>query len=274
MTANAQIDIPPADRQIALWLFTVAGFVVLMVLVGGLTRLTDSGLSITEWAPIRGAIPPLSHADWMSEFNKYRQIPEYLLVNAGMSLAEFKFIYWWEWGHRFLGRVVGLVFLLPFLAFLAQGKISRARLPALLGLFFLGGLQGFMGWYMVASGLTERVDVSQYRLALHLGLALIIFACSLWLALSYWRGAKQMSKQGGLAKHGTMAAIIVVAVLMQSLLGALVAGINAGKTYTDWPLMDGEFIPSGLFDMQPFWLNFFESHLTVQFDHRMVAYAL
>jgi cytochrome c oxidase assembly protein subunit 15 len=131
-----------------------------------------------------------------------------------------------------------------------------------------------MGWYMVASGLTERVDVSQYRLALHLGLALIIFACSLWLALSYWRGAKQMSKQGGLAKHGTVAAIIVAAVLMQSLLGALVAGINAGKTYTDWPLMDGEFIPSGLFDMQPFWLNFFESHLTVQFDHRMVAYAL
>ena len=134
MTSKAQINISSADRQIAMWLFTVAGFVVLMVLVGGLTRLTDSGLSITEWAPIRGAIPPLSHADWMSEFNKYRQIPEYLLVNAGMSLAEFQFIYWWEWGHRFLGRVVGLVFLLPFLVFLVQGKISRARLPALMGL--------------------------------------------------------------------------------------------------------------------------------------------
>jgi cytochrome c oxidase assembly protein subunit 15 len=260
-----------ADRQIALWLFTVAGFVMLMVLVGGLTRLTDSGLSITEWAPIRGALPPFTHADWLVEFEKYKQIPEYQLVNLGMSLAEFKFIYWWEWGHRFLGRIVGLVFFIPFIVFLAQKKISRADLPPLLGLFALGGLQGFMGWYMVASGLTERVDVSQYRLAMHLGLALIIFACSLWLALNYWRGK---AGQGGFGKQSLIAAIIVVAVLMQSLMGALVAGINAGKTYTDWPLMDGEFIPSGLFDMQPFWLNFFESHLTVQFDHRMVAYAL
>jgi cytochrome c oxidase assembly protein subunit 15 len=271
MTANAQIDILPADRQIALWLFTVAGFVVLMVLVGGLTRLTDSGLSITEWAPIRGAIPPLSHADWMSEFNKYRQIPEYLLVNAGMSLAEFKFIYWWEWGHRFLGRVVGLVFLLPFLAFLAQGKISRARLPALLGLFVLGGLQGFMGWYMVASGLTERVDVSQYRLAMHLGLALVIFCCSVWLALGYWRGTKTASPRSTTL---LVAGAIVVAVLMQSLLGALVAGLDAGTTYTDWPLMDGDFIPSGLLAQQPVWRNFFENILTVQFDHRMAAYAI
>ena len=188
-----------------------------------------------------------------------------------MSIAEFKFIYWWEWGHRFLGRIVGLVFFIPFLVFLVQKKISRRQLPPLLGLFALGGLQGFMGWYMVASGLTERVDVSQYRLAMHLGLAMIIFAASLWLGLNYWRGT---AKSGGFGKQSIIAAIIVVAVLMQSLLGALVAGINAGKTYTDWPLMDGDFIPSGLFDMQPFWLNFFESHLTVQFDHRMVAYAL
>jgi cytochrome c oxidase assembly protein subunit 15 len=260
-----------SDRQIALWLFTVAGFVMLMVLVGGLTRLTDSGLSITEWAPITGALPPYTQADWLAEFEKYKQIPEYQLVNLGMSMAEFKFIYWWEWGHRFLGRIVGLVFFVPFVVFLAQKKISRRQLPPLLGLFALGGLQGFMGWYMVASGLTERVDVSQYRLAMHLGLALIIFAAALWLALNYWRGAAQ---KDGFGKHSVFAAIIVVAVLMQSLLGALVAGINAGKTYTDWPLMDGDFIPSGLFDMQPFWLNFFESHLTVQFDHRMVAYAL
>jgi len=272
MNSQTQIDIAHrADRQIAIWLFTLAGFVVLMVLVGGLTRLTDSGLSITEWAPIRGAIPPLSQADWMSEFNKYRQIPEYLLVNAGMSLAEFKFIYWWEWGHRFLGRVVGLVFLLPFLVFLAQGKISRARLPALLGLFVLGGLQGFMGWYMVASGLTERVDVSQYRLAMHLGLALIIFCCSIWLALGYWRGVKTANpRSSGMLVAGA----IVGVVLVQSLLGALVAGLDAGTTYTDWPWMDGEFIPTGLLAQQPLWRNFFENILTVQFDHRMAAYAI
>jgi len=275
MSATTQNPVLSANRQIALWLFTVAGFVMLMVLVGGLTRLTDSGLSITEWAPIRGALPPFTHADWLVEFEKYKQIPEYQLVNLGMSLAEFKFIYWWEWGHRFLGRVVGLVFFIPFVVFLVQRKINRQQLPPLLGLFALGGLQGFMGWYMVASGLTERVDVSQYRLAMHLGLALIIFACSLWLALNYWRGTDGQARvQGGFNTHSSMAAIIVGAVLMQSLLGALVAGINAGKTYTDWPLMDGEFIPSGLFDMNPFWLNFFESHLTVQFDHRMVAYAL
>ncbi len=260
-----------ADRQIAIWLFTVAGFVMLMVLIGGLTRLTDSGLSITEWAPIRGALPPFTHADWLVEFEKYKQIPEYQLVNLGMSLAEFKFIYWWEWGHRFLGRIVGLVFFIPFVVFLLQKKITRAQLLPLLGLFALGGLQGFMGWYMVASGLTERVDVSQYRLAMHLGLALIIFACSLWLALSYWRGN---AGQGSFARHSKWAAFIVFAVLMQSLMGALVAGIDAGKTYTDWPLMDGDFIPSGLFAQQPFWLNFFENHLTVQFDHRMIAYAL
>ena len=271
MSTNAISAPRAADRQIALWLFTVAGFVMLMVLVGGLTRLTDSGLSITEWAPIRGALPPFTQADWLAEFEKYKQIPEYQLINLGMSMAEFKFIYWWEWGHRFLGRIVGLVFFVPFVIFLAQNKISRAQLPPLLGLFALGGLQGFMGWYMVASGLTERVDVSQYRLAMHLGLALIIFAASLWLALNYWRGN---AGQGGFARHSKAAAVIVVAVLAQSLMGALVAGINAGKTYTDWPLMDGDFIPSGLFDMQPFWLNFFENHLTVQFDHRMIAYAL
>ena len=165
-----------ADWQIALWLFVVAGFVLMMVLVGGLTRLTDSGLSITEWEPFRGAIPPLSEAAWMVAFEKYKQIPEYTLINSGMSLAEFKVIYWWEWAHRFLGRIVGFVFLIPFLVFLWQGKIKRGRLSPLLLLFALGGLQGFMGWYMVSSGLSERVDVSQYRLAMHLGLALINYA--------------------------------------------------------------------------------------------------
>ena len=260
-----------ADRQIAVWLFTVAAFVVAMVLVGGLTRLTDSGLSITEWAPIRGAIPPLTHADWLSEFEKYKQIPEYQLVNAGMSMAEFQFIYWWEWGHRFLGRIVGLVFFVPFMIFWLQGKLRGGRMLPLLGLFALGGLQGFMGWYMVKSGLTDRVDVSQYRLAMHLGLALIIFSFSMWLAFGYWRG-RHLSVASG--PNVAMAGAIVALVVSQSLLGALVAGIDAGKTYTDWPLMDGEFIPSGLLMQEPAIRNFFENHLTVQFDHRMMAYFL
>ena len=271
MSTAAHIQQTKADRQIAVWLFTVAVFVVAMVLVGGLTRLTDSGLSITEWAPIRGAIPPLTQADWLAEFDKYKQIPEYQLVNAGMSMAEFQFIYWWEWGHRFLGRIVGLVFFVPFVIFWAQGKLGGGRLLPLLGLFALGGLQGFMGWYMVKSGLTDRVDVSQYRLAMHLGLALIIFAISSWLAFGYWRG-RHLSMVSG--PNVAMAGAIVALIISQSLLGALVAGIDAGKTYTDWPLMDGAFIPSGLLMQEPVISNFFENHLTVQFDHRMMAYFL
>ena len=258
-------------RQLAYWMFAVAGFVVLMVLVGGLTRLTDSGLSITEWQPISGALPPLNITDWEIAFAKYREIPEYQLVNAGMSLEAFKVIYWWEWGHRQLGRVVGLVFVLPFIVFLLQRKIPKPALGPLLTLFALGGLQGFMGWYMVQSGLTDRVDVSQYRLAMHLGLALIIFSFCLWMGLHFIRDARLPAAAGpGVALSGTIA----VLVLVQSLLGALVAGLDAGTTYTDWPFMDGDVVPSGLFDMSPAVSNLFESHLTVQFNHRLVAYAL
>jgi cytochrome c oxidase assembly protein subunit 15 len=259
------------DRQIAYWLFTLAGFVVMMVLVGGLTRLTDSGLSITEWEPIRGAIPPLSDAAWQIAFEKYQKIPEFTLVNFAMTLAEFKVIYWWEWAHRFLGRIVGLVFLLPFLVFLAQGKIARHRIVPLLALFALGGLQGFMGWYMVSSGLSERVDVSQYRLAAHLGLALIIFGCSIWLALSYLRGAGGHMVAGARVAAG---GLIVGLLFLQSILGALVAGIDAGMTYNDWPFMDGDLLPSGLLAQEPLVRNFFENHMTVQFDHRLLAYVL
>ncbi len=259
------------DRQIAYWLFTLAGFVVLMVLVGGLTRLTDSGLSITEWEPIRGAIPPMSQAAWEIAFEKYQQIPEFTLINHAMNLHEFKVIYWWEWGHRFLGRIVGLVFLIPFLVFLWQGKLARHRIMPLLGLFTLGGLQGFMGWYMVSSGLTERVDVSQYRLAMHLGLALIIFGVALWLALGYLRAVDGRLQSGARVAAG---GLIVGLLLVQSLLGALVAGIDAGMTYNDWPFMDGDIIPSGLFAYEPLISNFFENHMTVQFDHRVLAYLL
>jgi len=258
-----------SDRQIALWLFTLAAFVVMMVLVGGLTRLTDSGLSITEWEPIKGAIPPLSEAAWLTAFEKYKQIPEYILINNTMTLSEFKVIYWWEWAHRSLGRVVGMVFLIPFLVFIWQGKLTRNQLTPLLGLFALGGLQGFLGWYMVSSGLSDRVDVSQYRLAMHLGLALIIFGVSMWLALGYWRGmVGKIQFSGRVATAGT----IVGLVFLQSLLGALVAGIDAGTSYTDWPLMDGDIVPAGLLAQEPVVRNLFENHLTVQFDHRLLAY--
>ena len=259
------------NRAVGIWLLSVASLIILMVLVGGLTRLTDSGLSITEWKPVTGALPPLSQADWMSEFDKYKAIPEYQLVNKGFSLEEFKYIYWWEWGHRQLGRVIGVVFFIPFMFFLMRGFIAKKNILPLTGIFFLGGLQGFMGWYMVQSGLTDRVDVSQYRLAMHLGLALIIFCLVFWQALRLLQPAQAIAEPSRQIYFGYF---LIFMVFMQSLLGALVAGLNAGKTYTDWPHMDGDLIPSGLLDMQPVMDNFFESHLTVQFDHRIGAYML
>lgn len=275
---NMNIGVTQSDRAVGLWLFILCGFIALMVLVGGLTRLTDSGLSITEWKPIMGAIPPLNAQDWQIAFEKYKAIPEYVLVNQGFSMAEFKVIFWWEWGHRQLGRVIGLVFLLPFVWFALRQQIPNGYMKPLLVLFFLGGLQAFMGWYMVRSGLgaltgadEQLVDVSQYRLASHLGLALIIFCYSFWLALSLWRGRAQVPVSG---RGVAFAGIILILVLVQSLMGALVAGLDAGKSYTDWPLMDGQFIPDGLFDLQPVALNFFENYITVQFDHRMGAYLL
>ena len=260
-----------ADRLVGVWLLSVAALIILMVLVGGLTRLTDSGLSITEWRPVTGALPPLSLADWMSEFDKYKAIPEYQLINKDFSLEEFKYIYWWEWGHRQLGRVIGLVFFIPFVFFLLRGFIAKQNILPLTGIFFLGGLQGFMGWYMVQSGLTDRVDVSQYRLAMHLGLALIIFCLVFWQALRLLQPAQFIARS---SKQIYFGYFLIFMVFMQSLLGALVAGLNAGKTYTDWPYMDGDLVPSGLVEMQPTMNNFFENHLTVQFDHRIGAYLL
>ncbi|EJW21803.1 hypothetical protein IMCC14465_01970 [alpha proteobacterium IMCC14465] len=259
------------SRLVGIWLLSVAALIILMVIVGGLTRLTDSGLSITEWRPVTGALPPLSQADWLSEFDKYKAIPEYQLVNKGFSLEEFKYIYWWEWAHRQLGRVIGLVYFFPFVFFLMRGFIARQHILPLTGIFFLGGLQGFMGWYMVQSGLTDRVDVSQYRLAMHLGLALIIFCLIFWQALRLLQPAQAAAVRSRQIYFGYF---LIFMVFMQSLLGALVAGLNAGKTYTDWPFMDGDLIPSGLVDMQPVMDNFFENHLTVQFDHRIGAYLL
>ncbi len=259
-----------SQKQVALWLFIISGLVGLMVLVGGLTRLTDSGLSITEWRPLMGAIPPLNAADWQVAFDKYKQIPEYIQINAGMSLAEFKVIFWWEWAHRFLGRLVGVAFFIPFIIFLLQGKIPRRKVLPLTGLFLLGGAQGVLGWYMVQSGLSARVDVSQYRLAAHLSLALIIMVISLWFAFDFWRGVRARQNN----KAVRFAFIMVVLVLLQSVLGAFVAGIDAGLMFNTWPLMEGGLIPADAFSLSPLWVNFFENHAAVQFNHRMFAYIL
>jgi cytochrome c oxidase assembly protein subunit 15 len=248
----------------------ICALIALMVIVGGATRLTDSGLSITEWRPVTGIVPPLSAADWAAEFEKYRQIPEYEIVNRGMSLEAFKRIYWWEWGHRFLGRMVGAVFLLPLIFFAATGRVGRALGLKLAGLFVLGGLQGALGWYMVKSGLADRIDVSQYRLAAHLGLAVLLFALMFWLALSL-RSTKPAGPRPPLF-WGALA--LVGGVYLQMLLGAFVAGLRAGRAYNTWPLMEGRFFPESYFGAQPRFADLFESFAAVQFNHRLGAYVL
>lgn len=259
-------------RPVRVWLYVIAALVLLMVAVGGITRLTDSGLSITSWKPISGTIPPMSQADWQQEFEAYQRIPEFRTQNSWMGLEEFKSIFWWEWGHRFLGRFLGLAFFVPFLVFLVQKRLSRKLAPSLAILFVLGGFQGFLGWWMVSSGLSERVDVSQYRLAAHLGAACVLFIALIWVARS-------------LASHHAVeekvswrwrSAIIVLGMMLyvQLIAGAFVAGIDAGYAYNTWPLMDGALIPDGLFFLKPEWRNFFENALTVQFFHRLIAYTI
>jgi heme a synthase len=262
-----------ASRGIAIWLFLVAGLVLVMVTVGGATRLTGSGLSITEWQPILGAIPPLSEGDWMAAFDKYRQIAQYKLINKGMSLDAFKFIYWWEWGHRQLGRFIGLAYGVPFVVFALAGRIPSGLMPKLVGLLILGGLQGAMGWYMVQSGLTDRISVSQYRLAAHLTLAAVLFAGLLWVAFDAL-GATRVRLRTVRAHALTLSGVLVILVLVQIALGALVAGTKAGLSHNTWPLMDGRLVPSGLLAMAPAWLNVFENVVTIQFNHRMLAYVI
>jgi cytochrome c oxidase assembly protein subunit 15 len=259
-------------QHLRIWLFAVAALVFLMVSIGGATRLTGSGLSITEWQPIMGTLPPLSQADWQDAFSKYQQIPQYHHVNPSMSLEDFKFIFWWEWTHRFLGRLIGFAFLVPFVMFLAAGQIPRGLAGKLASLFVLGALQGFAGWYMVSSGLADRIEVSQYRLALHLALAILIFGALVWVALSLGDVPDRASTVRPAGSR--TAAAIVLLVLVQIVLGAFVAGLKAGAGYNTWPLMDGRFIPNGLGAMQPWYLNLFENALTVQFNHRLVAYVL
>jgi cytochrome c oxidase assembly protein subunit 15 len=260
-------------RIVRIWLYGIAALVILMVMVGGATRLTDSGLSIVEWRPVTGTLPPVTHADWLIEFEKYKTSPEYELVNKGMTLAEFKRIYWWEWGHRLLGRLIGLVFLLPLLFFHARGWIGPKLRWPLWGIFALGGAQGAIGWWMVASGLVNRVDVAHERLAVHLTMAALILVAIVWTAQSIAPARPVSAPPRRLV---VVAAGILLLIVVQIALGGLVAGLKAGYVYDTWPLIDGAFIPAGerLFYLDPPWLNFFDNHLTVQFMHRMTGYLL
>jgi cytochrome c oxidase assembly protein subunit 15 len=258
---------------IRLWIACLAALVFAMVVVGGATRLTQSGLSIVEWRPVTGVVPPVSQDEWQAEFDKYKNIPQFQQLNRGMSLDEFKTIFWWEWSHRLLGRALGAVFLLPFLFFLWRGLIDRRLAGALLGIFALGAVQGAVGWWMVSSGLTERVVVSQYRLAFHLTLACLIYAA---LVVTADRFARRPPDARVPRRIAFTAAGLVALVIAQIYLGALVAGLHAGLIYNTWPLIDGTLVPpiSGLLFDQPAWRNFFENPLTVQFDHRLLAYGL
>ena len=255
-------------RIVRLWLIAVAALMVVVVLVGGATRLTESGLSIVEWKPVVGVVPPLTTEAWQAEFSKYQAIPQYRQINRGMTLGEFKTIFWWEWTHRLLARTVGFVFLLPFLYFLWRGWIERGLRARLWAIFGAGGALGAVGWWMVSSGLTERVSVSQYRLAFHLTLACAIYAAVVWIA-------QRLAARPAVATPARVRAsaiVLVVLVVAQIYLGALVAGLDAGLTYNTWPLIDGRFIPDGLLFETPLWRNAFENILTVQFNHRMMAY--
>lgn len=264
-------------KPVRIWLFAIAGLVFAMVVVGGATRLTGSGLSITEWQPILGVVPPMSEAAWQDAFEKYRQIPEYSQINPGMSLDGFKAIYWWEWMHRLLGRLIGVVFFIPFAVFLMRGSIPRAAIPRIAALFVLGGAQGALGWFMVKSGLADRVDVSEYRLAAHLALAVAIAGYAFWLALSI-RESTQTERKG-LAQTSPMpiklgAGILAGLVYLQIIAGAFVAGLKAGQASSTWPLMNGEIFPPGLDLLSPWYVNLFENPLTAQFAHRALAYAI
>jgi heme a synthase len=274
LTARSSEDVKASHiRALRLWLGFVALLVVAMILVGGATRLTDSGLSITEWQPIMGAVPPLSEADWQKVFAAYQKIPEYRELKRGMTLDAFKTIYWWEWSHRFLGRLIGVAFFVPFIAFWLAGTIPRGLLPRLLGLFALGGLQGVVGWYMVRSGLVDRTDVSQYRLAAHLGIAVLILGYTLWLLFGL--GAEAGRREGTGSRSAVWVAAAVLALIyLQMLAGALVAGLDAGLGFNTWPLIAGALVPDGLGALTPWYLNPFENPLTVQFDHRMLAYSV
>jgi cytochrome c oxidase assembly protein subunit 15 len=269
---KAEAGLAAHRASLRIWLFGVAGLVFAMVVVGGATRLTESGLSITEWQPITGVLPPLSHAAWVAEFDKYKQIPQYSALFSSPDLSGFKFIFFWEWSHRLLGRLIGLAFAVPLVVFWMRGALNTALKVKLLGVLALGGFQGVVGWWMVKSGLSERIEVAQQRLAIHLLLASLTFAALVWIAASLSPAAREKSA----AWQRGLALAILVFTFVQIFLGGLVAGLRAGRAYNTWPLMDGHFAPPAevLAALTPFWHNVTDNIALVQFQHRIFAYAL
>lgn len=275
-TSTADKIVPEIEMQkpVAIWLLVCCALVFAMVVVGGVTRLTDSGLSIVEWKPIVGSIPPLSESDWEEVFEKYNKTPQYKKVNQGMSPDEFKTIFWWEYFHRLLGRVIGLVFFIPFLYFIVRKKIDQPLGLKLAGIFFLGGLQGLMGWYMVKSGLVDNPHVSQYRLTAHLGLAFIIYGAMFHVAMKLLLPIRTLHKDNKLHSLYRFSQVLIGLIFLMILSGGLVAGIRAGQAYNTFPLMNGHFIPPEIFMIEPWYRNFFDNIATVQFDHRLIAWVL
>jgi len=276
-TYNAE----PPHRAVAYWLFACCAMVFATLVIGGVTRLTHAGLSIVEWQPLIGALPPLSAEHWQELFAKYQQTPEFILRNHDMTLAGFQFIFWWEWAHRLSGRLIGVVFFAPYVWFLIRGQLRGKLAWKVLGFFLLGGLQGAMGWYMVQSGLVDDPRVSQYRLAAHLGLAFLIFGLMLWTALGLLQPRQRVAAVSPAPTFSATArltlklgGLLIALVFLMVLSGALVAGIHAGLAYNTFPLMHGHFAPPEIFLLEPFWLNFFNNMATVQFNHRLIAWAL
>jgi cytochrome c oxidase assembly protein subunit 15 len=259
------------DRQVAMWLLLCAAVIFGMILLGGVTRLTNSGLSMVEWKPLMGVVPPLSEEAWQETFAKYRQYPEYQKVNRGMSLEDFKYIFMYEYLHRVLGRLIGLLYFLPMLFFLVKGRVRKGLAPRLWLLFLMGGFQGLLGWYMVKSGLVDDPRVSQYRLTAHLGVAVAIYAYMLWLACSLLLRSPPIPHSAG-AAYGRWSLVLLGLVFLLILSGGLVAGTDAGFAYSTWPLMGPTFVPEAVYSGTPAWLDAFEDITTIQFNHRMFAY--
>lgn len=261
------------NLEIAIWLLLCCTVIFAMITLGGVTRLTGSGLSMVEWAPIMGTIPPMNHAEWQEAFQLYQQYPEYKIKNFDMTLDGFQSIFWFEYSHRMLGRFIGIIFLLPFLYFLFRNKIEKTLMPKLITMFVLGGLQGLMGWYMVKSGLINDPHVSQYRLTAHLALAVIIYSYMMWVALGLIfpkssSSAVTNEKKGGLKRLSVFTTIFIFIIILS---GGFVAGTRAGFAFNTFPLMNGQLIPDGLFTLTPLWRNFFENIVAVQFNHRLLV---
>ncbi len=262
-----------SNRAIAIWLLVVAALIFSMVILGGVTRLTRSGLSMVEWKPVVGIVPPLSQQQWQESFDKYKQFPEYRKINREMSVDEYKSIFWFEYSHRVLGRTIGLAFLIPFLIFLARGKIKKTHTLKFIAMFVLGGLQGLLGWYMVKSGLVNQPHVSQYRLTAHLIAAISIYSYILWVAWGFLLPRPSLDNTSH-RKIMRYSFVLTALILLMIVSGGFVAGTKAGLAYNTFPTMNGYWIPEGLYAQQPWWINLFENITTIQFNHRMIAWLL